>query len=107
MAPACLDHTHFRVGEKVDRFPQEIGLRNEVGIQDTNKITFSRSKPGLQSAGLEASAIDAVDPLDVETPASQIRHAGGRQLPSVVGGIVENLDLEEFARIIDFADRFQ
>ena len=91
----------------MDRLPQKIGLRNEVGIENTNEITLSGRKPGLQSAGFEPSAIDAVDQLHVEPPALQILHAGGGQFPRVVGGIVEDLDLQQVARIIDLADRLE
>src|ERR1700682_464782 len=91
----------------MDRLAQKIGLRNEIGIENTNEITLSGREPGLQSAGFEPSAIDAVDQLYVEPPALQILHAGGSQFSRVVGGIVEDLDLQQFARIIDLTDRFE
>ncbi len=107
MAPPCLDHAHLRIGKKMDRPAQKIGLRNEVGIEDTNEITLGGGQPGLQSAGFEPCAIDAVDQLHVESTTLQIRDAGGGQLPGVVRGIVEDLDLEKFPRIVDLADRFE
>ena len=38
-------------------------LRNEVGIENADKITLGRGQPGLERARLEADAIDAVDQL--------------------------------------------
>ena len=48
-----------------------------------------------------------MDQLDVETPALQILHARGSQFSRFVGGIVQDLDLEQFARVIDLADRLE
>ena len=49
VAPARLDHSHLRVGEKMDRPLQKIGLRNEIGIEDANEITLARTR--AQSRG--------------------------------------------------------
>ena len=107
MAPARLDHAHRRIGKKLDSLAQEIGLRDEVGIENTNEITLSRGESGLQSAGCDSCAVNAMDQLHVETPALQVLHARGGQFPRFVGGIIEDLDLQQLPRIIDLADRFE
>ena len=104
MAPARLDHAHLRIGEKMDRLPQKIGLRDKVGVQEYKQNHSQRTQARSPGARFEPSAIDAVDQLDIEPPLLQILHAGGGQFARVVGGIVQNLDLQQFPRIIDLAD---
>ena len=88
-------------------FLQQVGLRDEIGIEDTDEIALGGGEPGLQGARLEAGPVGAVDQLHVEPAALQFVHAGGRQLAGVVGGIVQHLDLQKLARIIELADRFE
>ena len=57
VTPARLDHAHLRVGEEMDRLLQEIGMRDEVGIENTDEITLSRKRARSPGAGLEPGAI--------------------------------------------------
>jgi len=45
--------------------------------------------------------------FDIETALTQFRRTIRRNLPRVVGRIVEHLDLQPIARVIQFADRSQ
>jgi hypothetical protein len=40
MAPASLDHPHFRIREKVDRLLEEIRIRNKIRVQDADKFAL-------------------------------------------------------------------
>ena len=52
MAPAGLDHPDFRIGEEMDRLAQQIRLRNEIGIEDTDEIALGGGEPGFQARRL-------------------------------------------------------
>ena len=45
--------------------------------------------------------------LNIETSLPQFYRAGGSHLSSIIGRIVQHLDLQQFAGIIEFADRTQ
>ena len=60
VAPAGLHHADFRVGEVMDRARQEIGGRDEIGVEDGDKFAGGGFQPFLQRAGLETFAVGAV-----------------------------------------------
>src|SRR6202008_4126267 len=107
MAPASLDHADFRIGEEMDCSLEKVRLWNEIRIQNTNEFALRGSQSRLEGACFEPGAIGAVNEFDIESAALQFRHAGAGQLPGIVGGIIENLDLEEVLGIIYFANRSQ
>src|SRR5437660_367412 len=45
MAPPGLDHADFRIGEKMDRPLKQVWRRDEVGIENANKLTGGRFEP--------------------------------------------------------------
>src|SRR5436190_10957899 len=103
MSPAGLDHADFRVGEKMDGPLEQVWLRNEISVQNTNEFALRRSQTRFERARLETSPVRSVDQLDVEPATLQFRDAGGRQLPGIVGRVVQHLDLEQLFRVIDLA----
>ena len=78
----------------------------KVGIENRDQLTCCEFQSVFQSAGLETMSVRAMDVMDVETSCAIFRHARRRDLGRAVGGIVENLDFEKFARISDVAGRF-
>ena len=107
VAPAGLDHANLGIGEKVDRLAEQVRRRHEVGIKDEDEIALAGLKPFLERAGLEADAILAVDQLDIEPRLPEPVGLGPGDIAGLIRGIVEHLDLQQLARVIELADAFQ
>ena len=104
MAPAGLDHADLGIGKEVDGLHQEIRCRDEIGIEDEDKLALAGLEALAQRAGLEAGAVDPVDVLDIEAGGAEPLHLGLGDVAGLVRGIVKNLDLEEVPGIIELAD---
>ena len=92
-------------GKEVDRLLQKIRGRHEVGVEDREKLALRLGHPCLQRPSLITDAVSPVDVLDRMALGLQSRHKGFRIGMGVVRGIVQDLDLEQFARVADFQDR--
>src|SRR5437016_1470455 len=104
MAPPCLDHADFRIGEKMNRALEQVWLRNEIGVQDADKLTISQFKSDGESTGFEPGAIDTMNELHIEPALAQLTYTSGGQLTRIIGRVVQHLDLETISWIIEFAD---
>ena len=71
IAPARLHHADLRIGEVVNGAHQEVGRRNEIGVEDRDQFAGGGLQPFLQRAGLVAVAIRAVVILDRDSPVSR------------------------------------
>ena len=67
VAPAGLNERDFLVGEMVDRFLKEVGIRNEVGVENENELTLGFRHAIFKSARFEARAVGAMKTLGVKT----------------------------------------
>ena len=100
---ACTMPT-LRVGKVRQQPVQEIGCRQEVRVEDGDVLAAGRFQPGFERAGLVAGAICAMEILDVDAVR---RHGGGpplRDVRGLVGRVVQNLDFEQIARVIEAAN---
>ena len=104
VAPARLHQRDLLVGEVIDGARQEVGLRNEVGVEDRDELAARDLQALVERAGLVAGAIRAVDVLDVDALHRMATHGELRDLLRLVRRIVQHLDLEQLARIFDLAD---
>src|SRR6266536_5149383 len=104
MSPTRLDHSDFRIGEKINGALEQVGLRNKIGVENTDKIAFGGLESCGESTGFETGAIDSMDELNVEAPPAQFIRAGRSQFPSIIGRIIQDLDLEKLPRVVQFAD---
>jgi hypothetical protein len=104
VAPAGLHQRHLGVGEIVDRALQEVGLRDEVGVEDRDELPAGDLHGLVERPGLVAGAVGAVDVLDVQALRGVAAHGELGDLPGFVGGVVEHLDLQELPRVVDPAD---
>ena len=94
-----------RVGEVRHQPGQEVGGRDEVGVEDGDELAARRLQPGLERARLVPGAIGAVEVLDVDALRGE---APDRQLGDaarLVGRVVQHLDFEQLARVVDAAHR--
>ena len=67
---------------------------------------FGDLQAGLERAGLVAGAVGAMDVVDVDALRGEAPHGELGDLAGFVGRVVEHLDFEQLARIVDPADRF-
>src|SRR5438067_8643493 len=107
MTPAGLDHADLWIGEKMDRMLKQIWRRNEIGVEDANKLARGRLESGRKGTGLESGPINSMNQLNIEATLPQFFRARSSHFPRIVGRIVQDLDLQQFSRIIELADRAQ
>src|SRR5215831_52990 len=103
MPPARLDHSDLRIGEEMDGALEQVLLRNKIGVQDAKKFTFRSSEPDRQCASLKAGAVSPMNALYVKTALAQFPRARGGDVAGLVRRIVQDLDLQKFLRVIEFA----
>jgi len=107
MAPTRLNHSHLRISEKVDGALEQVRLRHKIGIENANEFAGGGLEANSQCAGFESGTIHAVNQLDIEPARPQFLGTRDSNFACVVCRIVEHLDLEPVARIIEPADRAQ
>jgi hypothetical protein len=103
--PPGLDHSHARVVEMRHQTQEKVRRRDEVGIEDRDEFPPGDLQAGLQRARLEAGAVRAVVVLDVDALGGQPADGRLGDAASLVSGVVEHLDFEPLARIVDAARR--
>src|SRR5258708_5630598 len=104
MTPARLDHPNLGIGEKMNRALEQLSRRDKISVQNADKFTGGRCQSDCERTRLEAGPIDPMNQLNIEAAVSQLFSAQGSQIARIIGGIVQDLDLQQFARVIEFAD---
>src|SRR5438132_13406348 len=95
MAPTGLDHTDLGIGEEMDRALKQVPRWNQIRIENADELARGRFESDRERASFEAGAIDAMNQLDIETTLPQFPRARGGHFASIVGRIVQNLDLQQ------------
>src|SRR5262249_48202108 len=106
IGPASLHHADRRILEVRNRAAEEIGFGEKVSVEDTNEFAPRGLKAILQCTGLEAGTIGAVDVLDWQTLRGETLDAIAGHLLRLVGGVVQNLNVQQLARIVETRDGF-
>ena len=106
VGPAGLHHADLGLGEVMDDLHEPVGRRNEVGVEDGDELAFGDFEAGVERSGLEAVTIGAMDVDDVVAEGGVAVDDGRGDLLGLVGGVVEHLDFELLARVLDGADGF-
>ena len=104
MTPTGLDHADGWVGEVVDEFVEVVGSWEEVGVEDADEFAGGLRHGGVEGACFEAGAVGAVVVGDVVALGAEFGAEAGAVGGGFVGGVVENLDLEAVARVIEGGD---
>ena len=107
VTPAGLDHADLVVGEIVDRFLQDIRIRDEIRVEDEKVFPFCEAGAVFKRACLVAGAVGAVDVLGIESLGYQAGDPIAADLHGAVGGVVQKLDLNLVLRIIDLGNGIQ
>ena len=107
VAPTGLNQADAFVGEIVDGFLQQVRIGDKIGIEDEQVLALGSLGAVFQRAGLVAGAVAAVDVLGVEAASPQARDAAAADFHGLVGGIIQQLDLDLVQRVIQRGDRIE
>src|SRR5262245_11226975 len=105
MSPARLDHADAWVGEGRDGLPEKAARRNEVRVEDGDQLAARAGDALAESTCLVTAALAAMEVVDGETGRTQTRDELRDDRRRAVGRVVEHLDLEPLARIVEPRDR--
>src|SRR6266508_167469 len=102
--------THLRAadrsfGEEMDQLAQEIRLRHKVGVEDCNQFALRCLHAVLKRARFEAGPILSMDIRNVEPRARISLYRGARNVHRFVSRIIQYLDLQTLAGIINLRHR--
>ena len=110
MGPACLHKSYGIVGapvgagKVVDHLHEPVAGRGKVGIEDSDKFAGRGVEAVVERAGLVAVAVGAVNVLDRRSRGRIASNNGPRGLLGLVRRVIEQLDLQAVARVIECAD---
>ena len=108
VGPAGLDHANAGLGEVVDDAAEPAGRRDEVGVEDGDELALGGAETFFERAGFVAvavGAVEVVDGLGIEAlgAGGEAGDHGAGHVDGLVGGVVEELDLEAVAGIVEAA----
>jgi hypothetical protein len=106
MRPAGLDHADVGLCEVMDDAHEPVGGRDEIGVEDGDELAFGYVEAFVERAGFEAVAVGAMDIDDGMAERGVALDDFCGDLLGFVGGVVENLDFQAVARVVDGADGF-
>src|ERR1700685_1440574 len=106
IAPASLHHSELFVREIGHRAAQKIRGRNKIRIENGNKFTARRFQAFLQRARFIAFAIVAMDVADGHSEGAVAFYTVAGDLAGLVGRIIENLNLQQLAWIVELRNGF-
>ena len=97
--PAGLDHADPGIGHGREELFEEAWLGDEIGVENQNVVAGGRVEPLGERARLVAVPVGAVEDGDVDASPPPFVGALPGEGGGVVGGVVEDLDLEEVAGV--------
>src|SRR5207302_11155255 len=95
------------VQEIRNRAAEKIRLGNEVRVKNRHESSLRRFQAVFQRASLVSVAIRSMDVSDRHALRSVALHARARNVLRFVGGIVQNLNLQQLPRIVETRDSFR
>ena len=101
MPPARLDHADAGVAQMTPGAPQEVGRGDEVGVEHRDPLAARARESRGQRAGLVPGAVRAVEVVDVHAVRPVAHHRGRGEGTSLVGRVVQHLDLEPARRPLE------
>ena len=84
---------------------QEIGRRDEIGVEKRDELAARDLETGLERARLVTRPVGAVEVLDVDALGREPPDRSFGDAPCLVSRVVEHLNLEKLRRILDSAHR--
>ena len=95
MVPAGLHHADPWIGHGREEVFEEVGWRDEIGVENEDVVAGRRVEALGEGARLVAEPVGAVEDGDVDASLPPLVGALPGEGGGVVGGVVEDLDLEE------------
>src|SRR5215469_12961590 len=99
--PPRLHHADLRIGEVMDGTQQEVLGGRKVRVENGDEIAFRRLQSFRQRTRLKSLAIGAMVIADGISEGCIPLNQGRAYLGRLVGGIIEHLNVELVAGIID------
>ena len=99
VVPARLHHAGPGIGHRGKEVVEEPGRGDEIGVENEDVVTGRRFETRGEGARLVAVAVGAVEDGDVDAFFPPLAGARPGEGGGVVGGVVEDLDLEEVAGV--------
>ena len=88
-----------------NRAPQKIGVGKKIGVEDSYELPVRGLQPVFESPSLIALAIGAVNVRNRHALRGMSFDAVAGDFTGLVGGIIEHLHIEQFARIVEARHR--
>src|SRR5581483_4435067 len=107
MTPTSLNHAHVGIHEEMDCALEEVGGRNEIGVEDGDEFACGGLQSLLQCARFVAVTIASVPVFDIKARSTVLVTEPLRINMRFVSGIIEHLNLEQFAGIFQFCSFFE
>src|SRR5579859_3754305 len=108
VGPASLDHSDFGAVGGIDEIrngaAKKVRSGNEVCVEDGDEFASRGLEAVLEGTSFITFAIGAVEVDDGHTLRGVALDAGAGDLASFVGGIVKDLNVEQFARVVESRD---
>ncbi len=98
VAPGGLHRAHGGIRERRDQPQQQVRRRYEIGVQDQEEVAPGQVGAGRQRPRLEARPVGPPDMTHINAPCAPAGGPRGGQRRGLVGGIVQDLDLQPAAR---------
>ena len=105
--PASLDDADLGVGEILDHLAQDIARRYKVRIEDGDEFSFGDLESLGQSASLESPAVAAMEIAHAVPSGGILPDELFGNLAGFVGRVVEHLDFQLFARVVERRGGFE
>ncbi len=99
--PAPLHHADFGIDEIGNHAAQKIRRGQKICVEDGHEFAGRGLQTLGERAGLVSGAVSAMQIVNRQAQRLIALHARARHLPRFVGGIVEHLNVQQLARIIE------
>ena len=110
IGPASLHHADARAAAGIHEIgngeAQKIGRRHKVGVKNRDELSLGSFQSMFERAGFVAFAIGAMDVGDGHALRGEALHTVAGDFLSFVGGVVEDLHVEQLGRVIETGDGF-
>src|SRR5579885_1399611 len=103
VCPAGLHHAHIWLGKVMDDLHKPVARRHKVRIKNGNEFTFRCFQAMVECPGLKTMPVLAVDKKHWVSSLPVLLNQIARHLFSFVGRVIEYLDFQQIARVIEVA----
>ncbi len=87
-----------------DRLFQEVGGRQEIGVEDRQEFAAALVETRLERSSFKSHAVRTVQMTDGVTLRLEGTDFGGSDLARIIGRVIQHLNVEPLARIVERAD---